>query len=871
MATPMNGNPTGPDPPRESVNLAMVSITNPMSQLITIKLEDDNFLLWKFQVENAIFGYGLEGYILGTKQAPARMINNTNGTATINPAFVLYQRQDRLLVSWLLASISTTYLPQLIGCSSSFEIWTTIEQLFNSQSTAKAMYYKQQIQSFKKGSLSMRDYLTKMKGYFDMLGASGHRISDSDQVLAILNGLGDEYESIIAVVCSRDLPYTPQAVHNLLLSHEGRILLRNSNAELQANLANKRPYNNGGNQHTSGYSYNNQNSRGGYNGNRGRGRGRFNNNRPQCQLCGKFGHTVLKCYYRFDQNFSGTNFSSNGTSNNNQNTRQPQSSQRPGDINLVEGQTQSEQESNQTENNQMQAMLAEPAVGFNDGCWYPDSGATNHVTNSLNHLSFGTEYHGNNKIHMGNEAGLNIKHIGQSFLPSNLDSKTLCLKNILHVPSITKNLISVSQFSKDNKVFFEFHPFSCFVKDQATKSILIQGTLHHGLYRFNLTRQLRKPSGQSSNILISENSNKSQSILDSSCNSDTSTFSLWHNRLGHPSSNVVLKVLKDCNISSFCNKNDFFCSSCQLGKSHKLPFPTSKTQYTAPLQLIQSDLWGPCPYISTFGFKYYISFVDVYSRFTWIYFLKTKSEAFSALVQFKNQVENQLNTKIKIFQSDWGGEFRSLGSFFTQHGIIHRLSCPYTSEQNGIVERKHRHIVDTGLTLLGQCSLPFKYWPDAFSTAVYVINRLPTAVLMQKSPLEVLFKQTPDYSQLKTFGCQCFPCLRSYNKHKFAFRSVPCTYLGVSSQHKGFKCLDNNGRVFVSRNVIFNENFFPFSLHKDSSRSNTSNVSTSIPAIPLVHKFQPSITGSIPVNNANSTHSDHISEEHSVSGLTHEM
>ena len=90
-------------------------------------------------------------------------------------------------------------------------------------------------------------------------------------------------------------------------------------------------------------------------------------------------------------------------------------------------------------------------------------------------------------------------------------------------------------------------------------------------------------------------------------------------------------------------------------------------------------------------------------------FLNLSMKPYPRLFILKTQVENQLNTKIKIFQSDWGSEFRSLDFLFTQHGIIHRLSCPYTSDQNGIVERKHRHIVDTGLTLLAQSSISLHY------------------------------------------------------------------------------------------------------------------------------------------------------------------
>lgn len=126
------------------------------------------------------------------------------------------------------------------------------------------------------------------------------------------------------------------------------------------------------------------------------------------------------------------------------------------------------------------------------------------------------------------------------------------------------------------------------------------------------------------------------------------------------------------------------------------------------------------------------------------------------------------------------------------------------------MERKHRHVVETGLTLLAQSSLPLKYWAYAFSSAVYLINRLPTDDLKQQTPHERLFNTVPDYNWLKVFGCLCFSNLRPFNSHKLYFRSSPCTFLGYSSHHKGYKCLDKSGTIIISRHVIFNEHEFPF-------------------------------------------------------------
>lgn len=229
-----------------------------------------------------------------------------------------------------------------------------------------------------------------------------------------------------------------------------------------------------------------------------------------------------------------------------------------------------------------------------------------------------------------------------------------------------------------------------------------------------------------------------------------------------------------------------------------MPFTRSLSQTSHPLALIHCDLWGPSPVSSLCGFKYYISFVDDYTRLTYIYPLKFKSEALSAFQQYKTLIENKFDRKIKTLQSDWGGEFRSFTSPLQNYGIEFRHSCPHTSQQNGIVERKHRHIVEIGLTFLAQAAMPLHFWWEAFCSAVYVVNRLPTPVLHNLSPWEKAFQRKPDFEFLRVFGCTCFPCLRPYQPHKFDYHSSKCVFLGYSPVHKGYKCLSASGRVFIS-------------------------------------------------------------------------
>jgi transposase InsO family protein len=188
----------------------------------------------------------------------------------------------------------------------------------------------------------------------------------------------------------------------------------------------------------------------------------------------------------------------------------------------------------------------------------------------------------------------------------------------------------------------------------------------------------------------------------------------------------------------------------QFRKTH-LPFPLSKCKSKKPFELIHSDVWGPAPLDSFNGYKYFVIFIDDFLRTTWLYLLKNKSEVFSQFVEFYNFVENQFDTKIKTFRSDNGTEFvnRNFLEFFKQRGILHQTTCVYTSEQNGVSKRKNRHLLEVTRVLLFQNNVPKIVWSDAVLTATCLINRLPSAKLNFKSPLEILYQEKINIGHLK--------------------------------------------------------------------------------------------------------------------------
>ena len=425
----------------------------------------------------------------------------------------------------------------------------------------------------------------------------------------------------------------------------------------------------------------------------------------------------------------------------------------------------------------LMAMAAAASLNNPHTIWLSDTGASNHITSDLANLAIHNEYHGQDQVVVGNGASLNIAHIGSNKIPHG--SSSLAMNNILHCPSIAANLLSVCQFTHDNNCYFIFFSDCFYVKDLSMGGSLFCGKSENGLYPFHIHNQ------------ISTKSSRPFAFVGVRVGAP-----VWHSRLGlgHPASNTLLRLISNKCLPMSGKSSNHFCN-----------FHLSDSISKFPLELVHSDVWTS-PTVSMKGSKYYVLFVDDFSRYSWIFPMQFKHEVFDIFVKFKLHVENLFSSTIKAFQADGGGEYanNAFQNVLANHGISFCSSCSNHPKQNGLAERKHWHIVETGLTLLAHAHMPNTYWVDAFNTAVYLINRLPTHVLNYLSPYEKLFQKSPTYDSLRVFGYACFPYLPPYNTNNLQFRSKRCVFLGYSLNHQGYRCLDpSTGRVYLSRHVIF--------------------------------------------------------------------
>ncbi|KAL1214926.1 Retrovirus-related Pol polyprotein from transposon TNT 1-94 [Cardamine amara subsp. amara] len=348
-----------------------------------------------------------------------------------------------------------------------------------------------------------------------------------------------------------------------------------------------------------------------------------------------------------------------------------------------------------------------------------------------------------------------------------------------------------------------------FLSSKSSNSLLVDsGASHHMIKDPNLLNDIQNTSGHveiangvrvpikgigNLNLFGKESS---AFYMPSFCNN-----LLWHARLGHPRSRALNLIMPNV---AFDNSK---CESCILGKHCRSVFQNSISIYENRFDLVHSDVWtSPC--LSRDNLKYFVTFIDEKSKYTWITLLPSKDRVFEAFVNFQTYVTNHFNANIKVLRSDNGGEYTSntFKAHLANRGILHQTSCPYTPQQNGVAERKNRHLMEVARSMMFHKNMPKRFREMLVMTACYLINRTPTKVLNDISPYQVLNKTKPHINHLRVFGCVCFVLVPGDQRNKLDAKSTRSVFIGYSTTQKGYRCYDpSTKRIMTSRDVKFLE------------------------------------------------------------------
>ena len=353
-----------------------------------------------------------------------------------------------------------------------------------------------------------------------------------------------------------------------------------------------------------------------------------------------------------------------------------------------------------------------------------DSGATDHVSASLTHFRSYNQLNPPIMVKLPNGHYVPATHSGDICL-----SASIILSDVLYIPSFTFNLISISKLVSSTNCKLIFFSTSCILQDTNTQARIGTVEVRNGLYHLT-PNHITTPTVQTA-------------ITHPQC--IITPIDLWHFRMGHLSFERLQHMQSSYPFLKH-NKN-FVCNTCHYAKHKKLPFPSSNSYASCCFDLLRIDIWGPCLKLSMHGHRYFLTIVDDHSRFTWIFLMHTKAEARKNIIDFTAYVETQFSGKIKTIRTDNGFEF-SMHDFYALKGIIHQTSCVKTPKQNGIVERKHQHLLNVTRALLFQANLPHSFWCFALIHVAYLINCIPTPFLQNISPYEKLYGNSCDISNL---------------------------------------------------------------------------------------------------------------------------
>jgi transposase InsO family protein len=478
--------------------------------------------------------------------------------------------------------------------------------------------------------------------------------------------------------------------------------------------------------------------------------------------------------------------------------------------------------------------------------WLFDCGATSDMVGDPQHLHDQRTV-SNKVVVVADGSEVDVRSSGRVYLSEVGGGGDVVLKDTLLVPSPEDNLISISKFDKDG---YEINIKDGELRVWKDGVVKAEGVLKKGLYELKKLR--------STDEVVKEKAVRVE------------TLAKWHQLLGHLHHSSVLKTEqmvdgmtvkgKEKNKKPATTKQDgvesergecegfdrpdrgrpevsdahpeltvtsapmractppdttpTLCEPCVLGKMHALPFPRrTSPPSTAPLQLVHTDLCGPFRVATPAGHRYFITFIDDYSKYTVVRLLRRKAHASQAVKDFHEEYTKALGLPLKIIRSDNGGEYVNddLQNWLKDRGVAVQLTTPHTPEQNGTAERTNRTVVEMLRTMMIDAGASMGYWGECALYTAWIRNRVFGSSCPEgKTPFEGFFSRRPSLEQAHPWGCLAFAHVPDATRHKLQPKAVPCIFIGVSDTSKAWRLYDRTKRkVVIARSVVFDDNVFP--------------------------------------------------------------
>ncbi|KAL3700258.1 hypothetical protein R1sor_018280 [Riccia sorocarpa] len=704
-------------------------------------------------------------------------------------------------------SITNSVALYILQAKEVSEAWAQLEKVYAAKSLSKRLVLRKRFSTLTMSpGTDVMVFLQEVQDIKNQLAEYGEIYPEDQIVEQVLNALPKTYEGFVRSVCGSDSSPSLEELTGKLMLEEDRRKRWDSSENDEALMIGYRAPDRG--RGRSGY-------RGRYGFSRGRGRspsegrtsspgGYFPSNpdgsgspRGPCYRCGLYGHIQRYCQVDLE------------------------SSKREGRVVLsIEYQSQStsqtstqgsgESKSSKTEGSKSSTTEATAFSVFsledNPSSWYLDSGASAHVTGDSRYSDQMSKVESGSTVRSAGGQCHNVTARGALIFDT--PEGKIKVDDVLYVPSVKKNLLSIGSIT-DKGAVVVFQSDQCLVyKPENPRRILARGVREHsrGLYRLVQSKTIPVEAQQPSVQLLQED--KPDSVKTSAIHSAR----LWHRRTGHLSYGYLHRLSSKNLVTGLPNTLPVLsdiCPCCQAGKSSCEHLPDhSEHRATEPLQLVHSDVWGPAPHKTLGGGRYFVSFIDDYSRKGWLYILSEKSQVYDTFRKFRAEVEKESGKPIKVLRSDRGGEYMS-GDFLRyceDHGIRRQLTTANKPAQNGVAEWRNRSLLEKARSMAHEANIPAYLWGETVSTANYLLNISPTTANPDTTPEERYSGIKPDVTRLRVFGARAYVHIGPRGRNKLESRAKVCILVGYDSRSKAYRCYSPTDRkILITNDVVFDE------------------------------------------------------------------
>lgn len=683
---------------------------------------------------------------------------------------VEWKKKDLKARNILISTISDKQLEYVRECTTAREMIKSLDRLYETQSTSMQIICRAKIEEIKlKDFEDIEEFFVKFEKAVNNFKLAGGKLDEEEKLRYLIKSLPANYSYIgdfIDVIPEKDrtVDYVKSKIKEKNLSRD--------NSEKRSNVST------------------------------------FATRKDGCFNCGKFGHYQKDCWRARNSNKQQ---SSEGQRGNHRGNFRGRGRGRGRGSNQINRSTSENQESSEMWSTQVRISEGYKVTSYNVNTerqnvlnWLLDSGCTDHIVRSDRYFENFVMLRDPVDVKLPDNKSLKATKVGNVKIEirNKYNKKQIDLKNVYYVEGIKQNLLSFSRITEKAKIIARYDKAKIY---NEKKELVAVANKIDNLYYLKSYLVKNRNDGKCVNSVKLTNKEK------------------WHRALGHINFNYLNKLANKKLVNGLpenLENINMKCATCIESKMTNVPFENNRTKTKEILELIHTDLNGPHKTTGYGGEKYFLTFIDDYSKCTRIFCIKNKSETLNCFKEFINLVENKFNKRIKKLRCDNGREYMNheFHEFVKSKGIELSPCPPYVHELNGIAERYNRSAMDMGRCLMKEAKINKMYWPEIMKTVAYLKNRTIANTLENKTPYEIFFGEKPNVKNLKIYGSRVFVRIPEVlRKSKWDDKAKLGVLVGYTEN--GYRVLVNN-KIINARHVnVIEESIKLICLENDENDS----------------------------------------------------